>query len=90
MKIKLDEKHTLISDPHCYWIEEEVVPKDRKPYTRRVSGYTATFSQAVNSFIEKIIKSSETELMTSLAEEIEELKAEVETWHETISGKSSD
>lgn len=90
MKIKLDDTHTLISDAHCYWIEQEIVPKDKKPYVRRSSGYTATFAQAVESYIENKIKSSESELISQLKDEIEELKAEVLTWHETVSGKSND
>lgn len=90
MKIKLDDTHTLISDAHCYWIEQEIVPKDKKPYTRRSSGYTATFSQCVESYIENKIRSLETDLISELAREIEELKAEVRNWHEVISGKSDD
>ena len=85
MKIKLDDKHYLISDPMCYWIEELVTPEGKKAYTRRVSGYTATFSQAVSSYIEKKIKSLETELISDIAKEVEALKEEVRGWHEAIS-----
>lgn len=90
MKIKLDDTHTLISDSYCYWIVQEIVPKDKKPYVRRSSGYTATFSQCVENYIENKIKSLESELISDLAKEIEELKAEVRNWHEVISGKSDD
>ena len=92
MKIKLDDTHTLVSDPMCYWIEETVTPKEgkQKPYQRRCSGYAPTFGRAVESYVEKKIKSSETTMISSLAKEVEALKAEVRNWHETVSGKSDD
>lgn len=87
MKIKLDDTHTLVSDPMCYWIEETITPKEgkQKPYTRRCSGYTATFERVVESYIEKQIKSSEAEKVIALAKEVKAMKAEVRNWHETVS-----
>ena len=45
-----------------------------------MSGYTATFEQAVNSFIEKSIKAAEIDDFTKLVEVINDLKKEVEGW----------
>jgi len=92
MKIQLDDRHTLLSDKYCFWIEETIIPKDskQKPYTRRVSGYRPTFSGVVCSYIETKIKTSETALISELAKEVEALKAEVLNWHETVSGKHDD
>ncbi len=65
MKIQLDDKHFLNSDPYCYWITCVVKSKEGKPYEKRVSGYAATFGDAVNSFIEKTIKQSSSEIYVS-------------------------
>ena len=54
MKIQLDDKHFLNSDPYCYWITCVVKSKEGKPYEKRVSGYAAIFGDAVNSFIENL------------------------------------
>lgn len=58
MKIQLNDKH-------YYWITCIVKSKDGKPYEKRVSGYAATFGDAVNSFIEKTIKQSSSEIYVS-------------------------
>lgn len=84
MKIKLDQNHYLVSDPYCYHITCIVTPKDGKPYEKRVSGYVATFGEAVDSYIEKRIKSSEAREITQLKNEIEELKAEVREWRSPL------
>lgn len=83
MKIKLDDKHYLNSDQYCYWITELITGKTdstRKPYERRCSGYTRTFSEAVDSFIEMKIKGSETSDFTNLVKEIDQLKKQVKKW----------
>ena len=82
MRIKLDEKHYLNSDQFCYWITV-IVNRDgegKAPYEKRVSGYAGTFEQAVDSFIERKIKSLEIEEFHALAKEIGELKKEVRSW----------
>lgn len=81
MKIKLDDKHYLNSEEGCYWITVIVqAEKSGKTYERRVSGYVATFSEAVNSFIEKRIKTAEIGDFTQLVKAIEDLKVEVRGW----------
>jgi succinate dehydrogenase/fumarate reductase flavoprotein subunit len=74
VRLKLDDTHTLVSDPECYWIETLVIPENKKPYTRRSSGYRRTFNEAVESYIEKKIRSSEAAKITKLSKEIKELK----------------
>ena len=84
MRIKLDDKHYLCSDPYCYWITCEVTYKGRdgkeKTTDRRVSGYSRNFSEAVESFIEKKIKSSEASNLAELKDDIEQLKSTVLKW----------
>lgn len=84
MRIKLDEKHWLNSDSQCYWISMDVEIKDGKNagtiVDRRCSGYTLTFVQAVDSFIEKKIRTAEIGDFAKLAETIEDLKKTVEGW----------
>lgn len=80
MKIKLDDKHYLNSDPYCYYITCVVQSKDGKPYEKRVSGYTATFNDAVSSYIERAVKRSVSEDIRLLRDEIENLKHEVMEW----------
>ena len=80
MKIQLDDKHYLNSDPYCYWITCMVKSKDGNPYEKRVSGYTATFNDAVSSYIEKAVKQSVSEDIRLLRDEIESLKHEVMGW----------
>lgn len=84
MRIKLDDKHWLNSDPQCYWITKVVtVKKGSKPgstYERRCSGYVATFAQAVDSFIECKIRESKIEDFTELKKTINDIKQEVKKW----------
>lgn len=47
MRIKLDKKHYLISEPGCCWIVCETKSKSGKSSERRVSGYVPTFEMAV-------------------------------------------
>lgn len=86
MKIKLDDKHYLNSDVYCYWITTVVNRDDegKKPYEKRVSGYTGTFEQAVDSFIDKRINSLEIEEFHALAKEIGKLKEEVRSWKAAV------
>lgn len=89
MRIKLDEKHYLNSDPHCYWITV-MVDRDgegKKPYEKRVSGYSGTFEQAIDSYIDKKIKSLEIEEFRALAKEIKELKEEIRGWQPVVERK---
>ena len=90
VRLKLDDTHTLVSDPECYWIETLVKPEGKKPYTRRSSGYRRTFNECVESYIEKKIRSSEAAKITKLSKEIKELKKEVRGWHEAYNEQSHD
>ena len=84
MKVKLDDKHYLNSDEFSYWITVEVVTKNGKNagkvYEKRCSGYTRTFSEAVDSFIEKKIKAAQIDDFKKLVKTINDLKKEVKGW----------
>jgi hypothetical protein len=84
MRIKLDDKHWLNCDSQCYWITREVkITKGKgagSTVERRVSGYTATFAQAVDTFIEKKIKTAEIGDFSELVKIIDEVKNEVAGW----------
>ena len=82
MRIKLDEKHYLNSDPYCYWISCEVKSENakKKVYDKRVSGYCTTLESAVHSYIDRQIMSSEAETLEELAEEVRNLKKTVNGW----------
>lgn len=84
MKIRLDEKHWLNSDSQCYWITTEVkITKGNSAgnvVERRTSGYTRTFSEAVDSFIESHIRTAEIDDFRKLSKNIGELKKTVKGW----------
>lgn len=84
MRIKLGDKHWLNSDSQSYWITMEVKIKNGKRAgevdERRVSGYTRTFTQAVDSFVEAHLRTAEIDDFRKLAEEVEELKTTVRGW----------
>ena len=88
MRIKLDEKHYLNSDPYCYWISCEVKSENakKKVYDKRVSGYCTTLESAVHSYIDRQIMSSEAETLKELAEDIRKLKKTVKGWKVTLEG----
>ena len=77
MDIKLDNTHVLKSDPYCYYIVRLVEPKGKKPYEKRVSGYSRNLSGTMKSYIETKIRSSEATTLAELSEAVEALKAEV-------------
>lgn len=88
MRIKLDDKHYLICDPFCYWIACEYEVKTGKGKgnvaERRVSGYRTNFYEAVDSFIERKIKTAEIGDFSELTKTIDELKEEVRGWKVNI------
>ena len=84
LNISLDEKYHLNSDSLSYWISEEVVYSSGNCTERRVSGYHNTFNQAINSFIENYIRSSDIRDYQSLVEEIERLKETVAGWQPVL------
>ena len=81
MKIRLGDKYWLNSDPHCYWITVDVVTENGKNagkvYERRVSGYTPTFEQCVDTFIDYHLTDSQISDFKKLKKEIADLKKEV-------------
>ena len=82
MRIQLDEDHFLNTDNFCCWITREKPNKDGKVNPRNMSGYYPTFTGAVESYIERRIKTSEATEISELKNEIEALKAEVRGWEE--------
>ena len=84
MKVKLDDTHYLNSDEYSYWITVEVVTEKGKNagelYERRCSGYTRTFSEAVDSFIEKKLRVAQIEDFKKLVKTVNDLKKEVKGW----------
>lgn len=91
MRIKLGEKHWLNSDAFCYWVTCEYKVKDGKNAgsiaERRVSGYSATFEQAVDSFIDRHIKAAEADDFSKLVKSIKDLKKEIRSWKVDIERK---
>ena len=88
MRIKLDEKHYLNSDPYCYWISCEVKSENakKKSYDKRVSGYCSTLEDAVHTYIDRQIPSSEAETLKGLTEDIKKLKKTVKGWKMVLEG----
>ena len=82
MRIQLDDHHFLNTDNFCCWITREKPNKDGKVNPRNMSGYYPTFTGAVESYIERRIKTSEATESAELKNEIEALKAEVRGWEE--------
>lgn len=81
MKIKLDGKYTLNSDPYCYWITQTIKSeKSGKEYERVVSGYHSNANDVINSFIDKKIRGSEVDNLKKLYKEVEDLKKQVKGW----------
>jgi hypothetical protein len=84
MRIRLDEKHWLNSDKFCYWITEEYKIEEGKNAgniaERRCSGYTPTFEQCVDSFIDRHVRGSEIGDFTKLVRMLRELKKTVRGW----------
>lgn len=54
--------------------------KSQNVYERRCSGYTATFEDCVDSYINKYVKQAKIDHFTALKKEITNLKKEVRSW----------
>lgn len=81
MKIKLDDKHCLKGDQFSCWITTESINKETgKLRENRVSGYYGTVQEAVGSYIDRKIMSSEAESLKTLMAEVEALKETVKGW----------
>lgn len=84
MKIKIGKKHYLNSDAFSYWISCEYEIQDGKNagtvVERRVSGYRATFEEAVDSFADRYINLAEIGDFSELVKTINDLKEEVRSW----------
>lgn len=91
MKIALDSEHFLNSDQYCYWITYKGIQTSKKTgeekeVERRVSGYSRNFSDAVNSYIENKLRTSDAKDLCELKSEIQDLKKTVSEWrkHATL------
>ena len=85
MRIKPDEKHYLRGDQYSCWITTESVNKETgKLRENRISGYYGTVQEAVGSYIDRRIMSSEAETLKELAEEVRNLKKTVNGWKVTL------
>lgn len=80
MKIILDDTHTLKGDTYSCWITEKGVNEEGKEYEKRVSGCYPTFGMAMESYIERKIKSDKVTSLTALKKEIAEIKRQVKVW----------
>ena len=69
-RIQLDNKYVLCSDRYCWWVESRITAEDKAPRYARCSGYHSTFTEAIDSCIEK-------RLMTADVNTLEELRREV-------------
>lgn len=83
MKIRIGDNHFLNSDAYSCWITAEVQGEDaKKPYEKRVSGYKATFEEAVESFIDRYVGESTAKDFKALVDDINDLKKEVRSWRD--------
>ena len=91
MKIRLGKKYWLNSDQFCFWITQDVKIKAGKKAgsieERRCSGYTATFEQCVDSFIDRQIKKAEIAQYSELVKLITDLKKEIRSWKPIVERK---
>jgi hypothetical protein len=87
IKIKLDDKYILNSDPYCYWISIKVTPESGKEYDRVVSGYYTHIDDVIKSYIDKKVRSSEAESLKELVKEVNTLKKQIKSWKNVIEGK---
>lgn len=80
MKLKLDDKHYLVSDGIDCWITVESISKNGNPYERRVTGYCRSFFQAVDNYIDKRIKTSTKCDITEIRALLIEIKQMISDW----------
>lgn len=78
MKVRLDDRHTLISDQYCCWIEQTRHSEEKGTnYQVRVTGYCATFERVFESYLNKRLLGSDPETVRELLQVIKDLKEEV-------------
>lgn len=80
MDIRLGERHILHSDSFQFWLSVEVQSESGKTYERRCTGYHKDFRGAVEDFIDRKVKGSDSVKIKALAQEVEDLKTEVRSW----------
>jgi len=87
-KIKLGGGYWLVNDPYCYWIAKEYEYKKGKHigeiYLKRVSGYTANITDALEGFCESHIREIEARSVKTLIKEVKSLKTLVKGFREQI------
>lgn len=91
MRIKLGDKYWLNGDRYCFWITEEYTVKKGKNAgstdERACTGYTPTFEQCVESFIEKGLGGAEIDDLKELVKTVTDLKEEVRSWRVDLERK---
>lgn len=90
MKIELGEKYFLHSDQFQFWITGLVVSESGKAYERRYTGYFGDFRGAVEDFIDRKVRGSDSADIKALMQEVAELKAEVRSWPNFLEGGGAD
>lgn len=80
MRIKLDDKHTLISENECCWIVRLTQSESGKMSERRVSGYYKTVEETLHSFFDKHTNASESASIRALRKDISNVHKDIENW----------
>lgn len=90
MRVKLDDKHILISEQECCWIVRITQSKNGKMSERRVSGYYRTVKDVLHSYFDKRINASESGSIRALRKDIADAHADIERWIKALREELSD
>jgi hypothetical protein len=79
MEIKLNKKHFLKSDNYCWWIEEEINPKekDKDSYRSRVTGFYGQIEHLIENLIDVSLRKADVETLEDIKKEVTSLKDEI-------------
>lgn len=80
MRIKLDDRHILISENECCWIVRITQSEKGKIYEKRVSGYYRTVKDVLHSYFDKEVNASESVTIRALRKDIANAHADIEKW----------
>ena len=86
MKIQLDKNHFLNGDEYCYWITTKIKSNKGKEYERRVTGYATKLEDVFTDYIDKKIKSTNATNIKELATIVEETKADIKKFLNSLGG----
>ena len=84
MKIKLDEKHYLESDPLNIWITVTKVSENGKEYKQNVTGYYRSIDQLLENYIDRSLLASKATSFAALKRDIQALKKQVFEWENVL------